>query len=95
MKTGFTDEDKKKIEEGIRRRYAAVAQCPEGRFRFPNGKAGLEALGYDQSVLSTLPDDLLASYCGVGQPFVLDQIKQGDSVVDIGCWRASIRSSPP
>jgi arsenite methyltransferase len=85
MTNGFTDEDKKKIEEGIRHRYAKAAQNPEGRFRFPTGKAGLEALGYDPSVLRILPDEALASYCGVGQPFTLDQVKQGESVLDIGC----------
>ncbi len=85
MKNGFTDEDRKKIGEGIRQRYAKAAQSPEGHFRFPTGKAGLEALGYDQDVLRILPDEVLASYCGVGQPFILDKIKPGESVLDIGC----------
>ncbi|MGD0398723.1 MAG: methyltransferase domain-containing protein [Syntrophobacteraceae bacterium] len=85
MKNGFTDEDRKKIGEGIRQRYAKAAQNPEGHFRFPTGKAGLEALGYDQNVLRILSDEVLASYCGVGQPFILDQIKPGESVLDIGC----------
>ena len=85
MKNGFTDEDRKKIGEGIRQRYAKAAQSPEGHFRFPTGKAGLEALGYDRSVLRILPDQVLASYCGVGQPFILDQVKPGESVLDIGC----------
>ncbi len=85
MNNVFTEETRKKIEEGIRQRYAAAAQSPEGRFRFPTGKAALEALNYDRSILSTLPDDVLASYCGVGQPFMLDHIKQGESVLDIGC----------
>jgi len=85
VKNGFTDEDRKKIGEGIRQRYAKAAQNPEGHFRFPTGKAGLEALGYDQNVLRILSDEVLASYCGVGQPFILDQIKPGESVLDIGC----------
>jgi len=42
-------------------------------------------LGYDQNVLRILSDEVLASYCGVGQPFILDQIKPGESVLDIGC----------
>src|SRR5208337_841083 len=85
MKNGFTDEDRKKIGEGIRQRYAKAAQSPEGHFRFPTGKAGLKSLAYDQRVLEILPDEVLASYCGVGQPFILDRIKPGESVLDIGC----------
>jgi SAM-dependent methyltransferase len=85
MKNGFTDEERKKIEDGVRQRYAKAAQSPQGHFRFPTGKEGLEALGYDQSILRILPDEVLASYCGVGQPFILDQIKPGESVLDIGC----------
>lgn len=85
MNSEFTEETRKKIEEGIRQRYAAAAQNPEGRFRFPTGKAGLEALRYDRSVVGTLPDEVLASYCGVGQPFILDRIEQGESVLDVGC----------
>ena len=85
MKNGFTDEDRKKIGEGIRQRYAKAAQSPEGQFRFPTGKAGLEALGYDRNILGILPDEVLTSYCGVGQPFILDRIKAGESVLDIGC----------
>ncbi len=85
MKNGFTDDDRKKIEDGIRQRYAKAARSPEGHFRYPTGKAGLEALGYDRSILRILPDEVLASYCGVGQPFILDQIKPGESVLDIGC----------
>jgi len=85
MKNGFTDEDRKKIGEGIRQRYAKAALSPEGHFRYPTGKAGLESLGYDRSVLKILPDEVLASYCGVGQPFILDRIKLGESVLDIGC----------
>ena len=85
MKSGFTDEDRRKIGEGIRLRYAKAARSPEGHFRYPTGKAGLEALGYDRSVLGILPDEVLATYCGVGQPFVLDRIKPGESVLDIGC----------
>ena len=42
-------------------------------------------MGYDQSILRILPDEVLAFYCGVGQPFILDQIKPGESVLDVGC----------
>jgi SAM-dependent methyltransferase len=85
MKIEVTAETRAKIEDVVKQRYAAAAQSPEGRFRFPIGKAGLRGLGYDERILSTLPDEILASFCGVGQPFVLDRIEQGESILDIGC----------
>jgi SAM-dependent methyltransferase len=85
MEDRITAEDKSKIEDGIRQRYAKAAQSPEGRFRFPTGKVALAKLGYDPVLLKSLPDEVLDFFCGVGNPFVLDRINQGDVVLDVGC----------
>jgi arsenite methyltransferase len=84
METALSNEDKRKIEDSVRLRYSKAAQNPEGRFRYPTGKAGLEALGYDRSILGVLPDEVLATYCGVGQPFSLGRIESGE-----GCWTSA------
>ncbi|MCJ7594903.1 MAG: methyltransferase domain-containing protein [Desulfobacterales bacterium] len=85
MKAQITQEDLKQIEVGIRNKYSKVADSPEGQFKYPTGRAGLEALKYDAALIDKLPDEVAASYCGVGNPFSLGAIRRGDWVLDIGC----------
>jgi SAM-dependent methyltransferase len=81
----LTFQDKKRIEENIRGRYAKVARSPEGLFKYPTGLAGLRALNYDPKLTAALPEAIAASYCGVGNPFTLGHIGEGEAVLDIGC----------
>lgn len=85
METQITQKDLEHITEGIRNKYSKVADSPEGRFKYPTGRAGLEALKYDAALTDTLPNEVAASYCGVGNPFSLGVIRKGDAVLDIGC----------
>jgi len=62
-----------------------VAKKPDGLFKYPTGKAGLEALQYEQEIINALPETVINSYCGVGNPFTLGAINEGESVLDIGC----------
>lgn len=77
--------DAKKITEKIREKYLRVADTPEGLFKYPTGLAGLKALGYPPEALRVLPDQVQASYCGVGNPFLAGKVEKGDRVLDIGC----------
>jgi arsenite methyltransferase len=81
----ITAEDKNKIEEGIRQKYKKVAISPEGSFQYPTGKVGLKGQNYNPEILEKLPNDILASYCGVGNPFSLGTINAGEAALDIGC----------
>lgn len=81
----ISPEARKQISEGIHEKYKKVAVNPEGNFRYPTGRAGLEKLKYDPETLNALPEDVLASYCGVGNPFSLGPINEGESILDIGC----------
>lgn len=85
MENELTSQDKKRIEESIRKKYAKVASNPVGLFRYPTGLAGLKALDYDPAMVRLLPESVAASYCGVGNPFTLGPIHKGDLVLDIGC----------
>ncbi len=38
---------RKEVEEAIRKKFSRVAVSPEGYFKYPSGRAGLEALKYD------------------------------------------------
>ncbi|MBI5594059.1 MAG: methyltransferase domain-containing protein [Deltaproteobacteria bacterium] len=85
METQITQGDLEQITAGIRNKYSGVAESPEGQFKYPTGRAGLEALKYDAALIDNLPDEVSASYCGVGNPFSLGAIRSGDVVLDIGC----------
>jgi len=81
----LTRQDQQRIEEGIRQKYLKAAASPEGLFRYPTGRAGLEALGYAPDMVRDLPEAVAASYCGVGNPFILGPIHEGEAILDIGC----------
>jgi arsenite methyltransferase len=85
METKFNSDERKRIREGIDEKYKRVAISPEGKFSYPTGRAGLEGQKYDPGILKTLPEDALASYCGVGNAFSLGPINGGETVLDIGC----------
>lgn len=85
MKDHLTSEERKQIEGGIIEKYRHVAASPEGRFKYPSGQAGLVGQNYDPEILKALPDEVLASYCGVGNPFSLGPIHEGEAVLDVGC----------
>lgn len=76
---------KRRIQEAIRQRYAGVSITPEGRFRYPTGRAGLERLGYPPGIIQRLPSGAITSYCGVGNPFELGLLAEGEAVLGIGC----------
>ena len=56
METEFSSTEKDKIYKGIRKKYKQVAKNkPDGLFKYPTGKAGLEALQYDAEIIMALP----------------------------------------
>lgn len=85
METIFSQDERARIFQEIRQKYAKAARSLEGLFRYPTGRAGLEALGYDPDMVHDLPESVAASYCGVGNPFALGPIQKGEAVLDIGC----------
>lgn len=56
----------KEIRDAIRSKYAEVSISAAGKFRYPVGKEGALALGYDPAVIEGAHSGLLESYCGVG-----------------------------
>lgn len=85
MVTELTGQDKQQIEASIRAKYGKVAVTPGGQFRYPIGRAGLVALGYDPEIIKALPEPVAASYCGVGNPFILGPVREGEAILDLGC----------
>jgi 2-polyprenyl-3-methyl-5-hydroxy-6-metoxy-1,4-benzoquinol methylase len=85
MSSPLSTQDLKQIHIGIRDKYAKVAVSPEGQFKYPTGRAGLEKLTYDAAIVSEMPETVAGSFCGVGNPFSLGEIPPGSRVLDIGC----------
>ncbi len=87
MGPDLSEVDLRTIEAGIQRKYAEVAAkaSAAGCFKYPTGKEGLLQLGYSEEILRKIPDAILASFCGVGNPFSLGAISPGETVLDIGC----------
>jgi len=77
--------DPNQIKKAIRERYAEVSNSVEGKFKYPTGRAGAEALDYDPSLVRSAPEGLLQSFCGVGNPFSLGVVQLGETILDVGC----------
>ena len=77
--------DVTKIQEAVRQKYAEVSTSAEGKFNYPTGRDGAISHGYDPAVIQCMPEDLLKSFCGVGNPFTLGPIHSGETILDVGC----------
>jgi len=77
--------DKENITKSILEKYAKAAVSMEGSFRYPTGAPALRMLGYEEAILSLLPESVQATYCGVGNPLSMGAIDPGMAVIDIGC----------
>lgn len=77
--------DVKKIQDAVREKYAEVSSSAEGKFNYPTGRDGAISHGYDLAIIQSMPEDLLKSFCGVGNPFTLGVINSGETVLDVGC----------
>lgn len=85
MSSPLSTQDLMQIQNGIRDKYGKVAVSPDGQFKYPTGRAGLEKLKYDAAIVAELPESVAVSFCGVGNPFSLGEIAPGSRVLDIGC----------
>jgi arsenite methyltransferase len=72
------------LREQVREKYRAVAVDPHATFHFLTGRPLAARLGYDDAVVDALPDRAVESFAGVGNPFSLRRLTQGEQVVDLG-----------
>jgi arsenite methyltransferase len=86
MNPQLNESDIAKIRQGIREKYEKVAAAGSGCcFQYPTGKEAMQLQGYPLDLIKDFPDDILADFCGVGNPFSLGPLYPGDAVLDIGC----------
>ena len=76
--------DPKELESKVKAMYRSVAESPHGEFHFEMGRAMAERLGYASSDLDRIPKEAIESFAGVGYYFHLADLKEGETVLDLG-----------
>ena len=82
--TPITTFDPKDLETKVRAMYRSVAENPHGEFHFEMGRALAERLGYAPADLDRIPAEAIESFAGVGYYFHLADLKEGETVLDLG-----------
>jgi SAM-dependent methyltransferase len=72
------------IRAAVEQRFAQVARSPEQERKFPVGPASAKRLGYDPQEIDALPASVTESFCGVGNPLGLGDVRPGQAVLDLG-----------
>ena len=76
--------DARDLESKVKAMYRSVAEDPHGVFHFEMGRALAERLGYARADLDRIPAGAIESFAGVGYYFDLADLKDGETVVDLG-----------
>ena len=72
------------LREEVKKKYREVATDPHGAHHFHTGRYLAKHLGYDDAIVSSLPDVAVESFAGVANPFSLRPLSPGEHVVDVG-----------
>jgi arsenite methyltransferase len=72
------------LRTAIQEEYAEVAACPMKGFHFHTGRFLADRLGYPSDRVDALPDPVVESFAGVGNPFSWGELAPGETVVDLG-----------
>jgi hypothetical protein len=76
------------IRAAVEQRFAQVARSPGQEKKFPVGPASAKKFGYDPKEIDALPLALPETFCGVGNPLGLGEVRPGQTVLDLGRGRA-------
>ena len=76
--------DTEQLREEVQSKYRGVAAAPNATYHFHTGRVAARRLGYDMSVVDSLPERAVESFAGVGNPFELRALEPGERVVDAG-----------
>ena len=76
--------DETHLEGAIKAMYTEVAENPGSEFHFLTGRGLAEELGYDPALLDRIPAEAAESFAGVGHHFDLADLREGETVVDLG-----------
>ena len=76
--------DVQALRRAIQEEYAEVATTPSKGFHFHTGRPLAALLGYDPADVDPLPDVVVESFAGVGNPFIWGRLRPGETVVEVG-----------
>ena len=77
--------DIQELRQAISKEYEALAQDPGKGFHFHTGRRLTAIVEYQPEWLDGIPESVIESFAGTGNPFSVGKIKPGESVLDIGC----------
>ena len=73
------------LREQVQDRYAGLAADPTANWHFNTGRPLAARLGYRDSEIDALPAEVVDTFAGTGNPFSLDNLREGSVVLDLGC----------
>jgi hypothetical protein len=59
----------------VKERFTAIATSPGQEKKFPTGPVSAKKLGYDPQEIDALPPQVTESFCGVGSPRGLGELR--------------------
>lgn len=72
------------LRTAVKERFAAVAAAPDREEKFPVGPVSAKKLGYNSHEINALPSAVTESFCSVGNPLALGELRPGRTVLDLG-----------
>ena len=72
------------LQATVKERFAKVAQSPDQEKKFPVGSASAKKLGYNPNEIDALPNSVTESFCGVGNPLGLGELRVSQTVLELG-----------
>jgi SAM-dependent methyltransferase len=84
MTTSIPTLDLSLLRAAIQDEYTEVASCPVKGFHFHVGRPLAARLGYPIDRVAALPDTVVESFAGVGNPFSWGDLAPGETAVDLG-----------
>ena len=77
--------DRNVLRQEIQKEYREVAHHPDKGFHFHTGRRLAQIVQYQEDWLRWVPEPVLASFAGTGNPFSVAPLREGERVVDLGC----------
>ena len=76
--------DVARLRSEVQSKYTEVATAPEKGFHFHTGRPLARMLAYPEDVVTNLPDAVVESFAGVGNPFSMGDLPEGATILDVG-----------